>query len=360
LNKAENKVLKKILKILLIAVNILAVIAMLIPAFSQYLPPAKYAFAVYLGLFFLPIVLLNVFFVLFWLFKWKIYILISAISICVVYSDIKVSFSFFNRQKQETGKTIKVLTYNVMLFNYYDKKSKTLNYINNSGADIVCLQEFGWHKNGKDFLSKEKIISSLSNYPYCHINIALDNKKVTYGIATFSKYPIVRKHRIDYESYFNSSTYSDIKIDDDTVRIFNNHLESNRLTKNDKDRLSEEMDSEIISQTAHKLSVAAAIRAKQADSVAAEMARSPYKVIACGDFNDIPMSYVYQKISNDLQDTFVGSGKGIGITFSDKLYRFRIDYILANEHFKYYGYEIDKVKFSDHYPVFSRIKIDKD
>ena len=330
---------------------------MLIPAFSQYLSPEKYSFFSYFGLFFLPLVLFNLLFALLWIIKLKIYAAIPIIAILLVSGDIKTSFSLL-KQKNEANNGIKVLTYNVMLFNYYNQNTKMLNYVNDSGADIVCLQEFGWHRNEKDFLSKEKIISSLKNYPYYHINIAFNKNNVTYGIATFSKFPIINKKQIDYESYFNSSIYSDMKIGNDTIRIFNNHLESNRLTKYDKEKLSKEMSSEVIGQTARKLGVAAAIRAKQAEKVAEEIAKSPYPVIVCGDFNDIPVSYVSKKISRNLKDTFIGSGKGAGITYSDRLYRFRIDYILPDKKFTYYGYEIDKVTYSDHYPVFCNIVID--
>jgi len=346
---------KNFVKIILLIVNIVVVIAMLIPAFSQYFPPSEFPFLSYFGLFFLPLVLLNVFFALFWIIKLKIYAAIPIIAILLVSGDIRTSFSLFKQKQENTETGVKVLTYNVMLFNYYDKKSKTIDYINNSGADIVCLQEFGWHRNGKEFLSKEKIISSLTNYPYYHINIALDEQNVTYGIATFSKFPIINKQLIDYESYFNSSIYSDLKIGNDTIRVFNNHLESNRLSKKEKEKLVEKMDSEIINQMTKKMSVAAAIRAKQANTIAGEIDKSPYPVIVCGDFNDIAVSYSYKKISKNLQDTFIGSGKGLGITFSDKQYRFRIDYILLNQNFKYYEYHIDKVTYSDHYPVFCNV-----
>ena len=352
--------LKNILKIILLTVNIVVVIAMLIPAFSQYLSPAKCVFLSYFGLFFLPVVLVNLLFALFWIINTKWCFLISFVSILLVYSNINASFSFFKQKEEITVNNFKVLTYNVMLFNYYDKKTQILDYINHSDADVVCLQEFGWHRNSKNFLSKEKIISSLKNYPYYYIYITLDKNNVTYGIATFSKFPIVHKQRIDYESYFNSSIFSDIKIGNDTIRIFNNHLESNRLTKEDKEKLSAEMSSEIISQTAQKLSVAVSLRARQAQLVSAEITKSPYPVIVCGDFNDIPVSYVYKKIRGNLQDTFIGSGKGMGLTYSDNLYRFRIDYILLNENFTYYGYEIDKVKYSDHYPVFCNVAMKPD
>ena len=277
----------------------------------------------------MPLILINICFILFWMSMLKWHFLISLISIVLLTGTIKKSFSLVKSDSKELykGKSIKVLTYNVMLFNYYKKNSKIMDYIENNEADIICLQEFGWHKKGNEFLLKKDILSHLKKYPYYHINIALDGDLATYGIATFSKYPIIKKKKIEYVTAFNSSIYSDIKIGDDTIRVFNNHLESNRLTEKDKVNLIEDTDSNIISKTADKLGVATSKRAKQAEAVSESIKQSPYKVIVCGDFNDIPVSYAYNKISNGLNDTFVESGSGLGITFHDRLYRFRIDYI---------------------------------
>jgi endonuclease/exonuclease/phosphatase family metal-dependent hydrolase len=346
--------LRNILKIGALSFNIVAVLALLLSASASYLSPEKYHFSSYLGMAFVPLLVVNVFFVLFWAVHLKWHFLLSFLCLLLLCNNIRTSVSIVKTENNKgvTGKDIRIMSYNIMLFNYYKKDSKALDYIVNSGADIICLQEFGWHKNEKDFISDKEIMAALKNYPYSHINITLDGNKATYGIATFSKYPIVEKESVAYESNFNSSIYSDIQVGDDMIRVFNNHLESNKLTKRDRDNLTEKMDSEVVSRMAEKLSVATVKRAKQAETVAEKIAGSPYKVIVCGDFNDIPVSYVYRTMSKGLSDSFVGSGSGLGITFSDKLYRFRIDYILMDKNLPYYGYYIDKVKYSDHYPVY--------
>ncbi len=351
--------IRSIIKIGALSFNIIAVVALLLSVSCLYLSPEKYHFSAYFGMAFLLLAFINFCFVLFWVIHLKWHFLISLLILLLFSNNLRTSVSIFKEKKESKieGKNIKILTYNVMLFNYYKKDSKILDYVAASDADIICMQEFGYHKNGRDFLSKEKILTSFKNYPYHYINIMFDRKNVTYGVATFSKYPIVHAEQIKYDSKFNSSVFTDIKMGNDTVRIFNNHLESNKLTKKDKDNLSEKIDSEIVSLMAEKLSVATAIRAKQAEIVAGKIAESPYKVIVCGDFNDIPVSYVYRKMSKNLSDSFVGSGSGMGITFRDKLYRFRIDYILTNKNFVCSDYQIDNVKYSDHYPVSCMVKI---
>ncbi len=350
---------RNIFKIGALSFNILAVIALVFSVFATYLSPEKYHFSAYLGMAFLPLVFINICFFIFWTIHLKWHALFSFSILLLFTPYLQVSFSPINTTKKMDAKVkqFNVLTYNVQLFNYYSKKNIFFDYINNSGADVVCLQEYGWHKNEDKYLSKKDIITALRKiYPYYHENIR-ERKNSTFGIATFSKYPIVKKENIDYESIFNSSMYSDIKIGDDTIRLFNNHLESNKLTKEDKEKLADSLDSETISYTAGKLGKAAAIRAKQAEIIAGEIQKSPYKVLVCGDFNDTPISYVYQTIQNDLSDTFVGSGNGLGITFSEKLYRFRLDYILTDKNLHYSDYNINKIKHSDHYPVSCKIGI---
>ena len=349
--------LRNIIKIGAFLFNIAVVLALLLSASAQFLSPENYPFSSYLAMAFLPLVIINVFFVLFWALRLKWHFLLSFLCLLLLYNNVRTSVSISKNKKELVGEDVKIMTYNVMLFDYYKKDSKILNYVANSDADIICLQEIGLHKNEKDFLSKEKMMTALKKYPYSHINITLNRNKVTYGIATFSKYPIVNKGIVEYESNFNSSIYSDIKIGDDTIRVFNNHLESNRLSKEDKANLTEKMDSEIVSQMAGKLGIAAAIRAKQAEAVANKIAESPYKVLVCGDLNDVPVSYVYRTMSRNLSDTFMGSGAGLGITYSDNLYRFRIDYILADKNLQYYDYHINNVKYSDHYPVYCTVKL---
>lgn len=336
--------------------NIIAVLAFIASATAQYFSPGTFIYLSYLGMFFLPLFIINLCFVIFWIINFKWHFLLSLSVIFLFWGSINISLSLFERKGSSTNEEkIKVLTYNVMIFNYYDKNTKILDYITESEADILCLQEFGWHKNEKEFLSKNEIFAKLKNYPYYHIDIQIDGNKAIYGIATFSKFPILNKQKIKLEGKFASSIYSDIKIGNDTLRVFNNHLESNKFTKHDKDDMSENINSDVIANAAQKLGAATVIRAKQTEAVAKEIKKSPYKVLVCGDFNDVPISYTYKQISRGLKDTFVKSGEGIGSTYHDLFYRFRIDYILTDKTMGYSGFSIGKVKYSDHYPVFCNV-----
>ena len=60
-----------------------------------------------------------------------------------------------------------------------------------------------------------------------------------YGIATFSKYPIISKGDIVHPGSSSLSIYSDILIEKDTFRIFNNHLQSFRLKRMERSFIEE-------------------------------------------------------------------------------------------------------------------------
>ena len=107
-----------------------------------------------------------------------------------------------------------------------------------------------------------------------------------------------------------------------------------------------------------KLGKAAAKRAAGADAVHAYIeAHRQYPMIVCGDFNDNPISYSRHTIAKGLKDCFVETGKGVGLSYNQKGFFFRIDHILCSDHFVPYNCEVDsKMDASDHYPIICRLK----
>ena len=134
----------------------------------------------------------------------------------------------------------------------------------------------------------------------------------------------------------------------------------NKLTEKDK-AVSREMikdpDKVKVSEGARiligKLAEASAIRASQADSIAKLVAGfRGGGVIVCGDFNDSPLSYAHRVIGKELDDAFVQSGNGFGISYNQNHFYFRIDHILLSKNLESYQCTVDKtIKSSDHYPI---------
>ncbi|MBE9512003.1 MAG: endonuclease/exonuclease/phosphatase family protein [Bacteroidetes bacterium] len=312
-----------------------------------------------------------------WLVKLKKELLISLIIIMIGWGYIKRVVSFHgNSLDKETRETIidaegsdienknsiNLLSYNVRLFNIFNQSKdenageRILELISGMKPDLCCLQEL--YIDNKRGISLEELKKNLSSTPYS--NIAWANrvgKKGYYGIATFSKFPMVNKGVIRYPNSKNISIYSDIVIDEDTLRIYNNHLQSVRFNRRNfnflvnLDLQSEEETILELRDISSRLKNAYIKRAEQADILSEHIQNSPYHVIVCGDFNDTPVSYSYRKIKGDLNDAFTVSGRGLGNTYSGTFPKVRIDYIFYSDEFSVFNFQTTKVKYSDHYPV---------
>lgn len=242
-------------------------------------------------------------------------------------------------------------------------KNPILTYLKESNADILCLQEYSTTESSRH-LSQKDVERELKAYPYHRINTVGREKGHTNKIACYSKYPILSARVLDYSSEYNGSVLYEVKIGEDTVTLINNHLESNKLTKADKavyENMLKSPGKEKVKSgmrlLIRKLAEASAIRAPQADAIAHEITTSPHpSIIVCGDFNDTPISYTHRTIAQDLDDAFTESGRGLGISYNQNKFYFRIDNILASKNLKAYNCTVDRsIKDSDHYPIWCYI-----
>ncbi|MDD3321608.1 MAG: endonuclease/exonuclease/phosphatase family protein [Paludibacter sp.] len=360
---------KTILKWIMLASNIVAAFFILMTLVGTFINPDKLFFSAYFALAFPTFVFINIIFVLIWVLGRKWYFLLSLVILMLASTEIGDVFPihFGKTEDIKPSKSFSLLSYNTMGCGKLEKHTKkrpneVIQYILNQNADIVCIQEYAI-SDLDEYLTTKDIYRIFKKYPYKYIHLNSSSLTRHNGIATFSKFPIINKQFVNYESSFNSSIYTDIKIGSDTIRLVNNHLESNRITEQDKamplklkDKFDTENLTDITRHFSRKLGVAYKLRASQADSVAKVIETSPYKVLVCGDFNDVPASYAYTKIKGNLKDVFSETGIGFGFTFEDKFYHFRIDYILYDsDTFIPYDFNTDKVKYSDHYPIQCRI-----
>ena len=184
------------------------------------------------------------------------------------------------------------------------------------------------------------------------------------GLGCYSRFTLLSAHPVNYVSLNNGSIAYKIKVNGDTLLVVNNHLESNKLTEKDKEVYREMMkdpDKQKVSQGSRlligKLAEASAIRASQADSVAKAIAACKYPTtIVCGDFNDGSISYTHRILTQKLDDAFTQSGKGLGISYNQNKFYFRIDNILISPNLKAYNCTVDRsIKASDHYPIWCYI-----
>ena len=342
-----------------ILLNGIVALCMFIGKMACFINPADHILPSYLGLAFPYLLLANVAFLLFWIARKKIYFLIPIISIVICYSETRRTFSI-GHDHRAVGDTLSVTSYNVQMFQFFapKEKNKTVQYILNCGSDIVCIQEFG-HSTRRGYLSQKDITDTLSTlYPYCAVYENQLTWNAQIGVAILSKYPIVKKGVIDYESEHNSAVYADIVVKGDTIRVFDCHFESNKLTEEEKAKLrkikavSKNDANSVVNSVSTKMSTSYKIRAKQAEIVNNLIKQTKYPIILCGDFNDVPVSYTYHTVMGDrLVDSFEECGSGYGYTYNGKLFHFRIDQIMHSKEGKAIQFHIEKEKYSDHYPI---------
>jgi endonuclease/exonuclease/phosphatase family metal-dependent hydrolase len=295
---------------------------------------------------------------------------ISLLALALGYNHMRdtLPLVFKNRDTalNKTGTNLKVLSYNVRVFNIYEWLSDPntdkgiFNFIRSEHPDVICLQEFFTNKDS-DF-SPERLKVLFGETPYSHIEYSLKKSENTgFGIATFSRYPIVGRGVINFDGSPNLSIFTDILFNKDTIRIFNNHLQSINLRANNYAFLDslqiryDEKQLKELQDLSSKLKQAYIKRARQVKKVSSVMKESAHPLIVCGDFNDTPVSYAYNKIRGNLKDAWVESGKGRGNTYLGRL-SFRIDFILYDPSFQALEFERVKTQLSDHYPIMAILK----
>ena len=98
-------------------------------------------------------------------------------------------------------------------------------------------------------------------------------------------------------------------------------------------------------------------RSGQANQLAMDMRECEVPIIVCGDFNDVPYSYVYNTMLGDKIDGFKECGSGFMNTFRGGKKHVRIDYIFHSKEMEGVSYYKKELSYSDHYPVFMRVAI---
>ena len=356
------RLFKTIPVLIFIAINLLIIVAMNFCAYTSFLPPQDYPEWSYWGLMFPVFLVANVLFVLFWLiFKWKLVLLpLAGMALCA--DSVRAYFPINFPSEPPVG-SIKVLSYNVMAFGE-DKSTSwdenpIMRYLLDSGADIICLQE------ARKSLVDEALDSISSIYPYSYYQLETDNY-----IMCFSKFPIASVAKIDYPTTTNHSYAYEMCVGEDTLLVVNNHLESYKLSPEDRDdyksilqnyKHPRQNDSETkYLGLTEKIVEHDSIRGFQVDSVATFIVKNQGKhIVLCGDLNATPVSYVHHCLTKYLNDAYTRSGNGPGISFNRSGMYFRLDHIMVSPNIKTYGAKVDNsIKHSDHYPISCFVKLE--
>lgn len=352
--------MRKLLYKILLGVNIFFAFTLIIAYLAVHINPEDFALPAFFGLAYPYLLLVNIIIVIVWAMLLKFEALISVVIIAFGLTHFS-NYIQLTKPGGNKSNTFKVISYNVRLFNYFENKNginsqkKVIEFLKSQNPDVICLQEF--FVVGSPAESDAFIKKTLGGKYYSHIKVLANGKNRYYGIATYSKFPIIRKGEIIHPGSSSLSIYTDVLINTDTFRIYNNHLQSFRLGRMERTFMEELMASENketigdVKKISRSLKKGFIKRSLQAQVVKENISRSKYPVIVAGDFNDTPVSYAYRKIRKGLNDSFVSSGYGAGFTYRGNYPPNRIDYILYDNSLTSTFFEIKKVKYSDHYPI---------
>ena len=357
------KIKKRYLKLAYATLTLLLLGCLMASLFSPYINPYSLLIPAFLGLAFPLIWLLNagnllisfvldrrIFFIT------LIYLLVGT---PLMFKHFHVSF---NRNCAKNEGLFKIMSYNVQGFDGMEGQDRYLTQqrihalVNKHAPDIVCFQEYSmkgmkhaeFYKNLNETLHQDFL--QLSDYNASE----LSTQRV---LITASKHSIVDQGIIYSPDNEIFAIYSDIKLKDDTIRLFNVHLQSIKLIKekvflkpNRKQILSRNIFGKMHS-TLSKLKKAFYIRSSQALILAEAIKKSPHPVMVAGDFNDTPASFAYKTLSSTLKDASLYRVNGIKPTYAESYYPLIIDYILADTKLNTCNYNRLRVPLSDHYPI---------
>lgn len=358
-------------KYAIFATNILAILLLFSSFLAWKVSPLKTNLFSYIGLAFGIVFFVNVLYLVVWLLfsKWKL-ALISLLALIICHNPIFTFFPMHLFPKKVPEKTIKVLSYNVQSFiNEYKKdapKHPTLEFIASTDADIVCLQEYFASKTGQALISQRDINRILNKYPYRSITgLEASGKYHTLGLACFSKNPIESTQEVVFKSSFNGAALYTININGNKYTVANVHLETNSITAEDKKLYADFIQNNdsvrlesVTSNIRRRLGKAYRLRVEQVQKVKSLIDEQQNEgVIICGDFNDTPISYTYAQMKKGLVDSYATTAFGPGITYHEDFFLFRIDYIMHSKNIQSYRAKVDKVKYSDHYPIHTFLKL---
>ena len=369
---------RRFTKIILIGTNVCIGLLFLTGAYGNRLNPEHWWFTGYLALGFLYLFVLLAGFLFFWLATRPAWSLISLACILLAWGPLTEALparlsANFNQQKNAGD--CRVMSWNVEHFDILEHKShperkqEMLDLINAYQPDIACFQEVVASDQHPDAINYLPSIQQSLGMEECYYSynpkLDFDNEH-HFGLLILSRYPILQKETVSYPPHDYNSTFQwvDIRKGKDTIRVFNIHLQSLRFSGENRryiedPTLNNEQDIERSRSVMAKFKKGFLKRFIQSNRIREAIDASPHPVVVCGDFNDVPNSYAYQKIGAGLHNAFAEKGAGTGRTFYSISPTLRIDNIFAGDPLLITQYIRIRKKLSDHFPIVADLQTGK-
>lgn len=342
--------------------------AMLLTLAVPYVNPARLGPLPVLALV-APILCVGVVIVMFyWIMRWRWRR--AGVMMVLAFVGLLYSPRYFNPQLRRVygeqtypASALKVMSYNLRCFYPNDGALYTSDsvaaFVAQFNPDVICFQEYLPH----GAQAAHRFDSLLGDYRKAVLT------DVTPHIAIYSRFRITDSGRV---AYMNADSlpqgkgmWADIVVAGDTVRVFNVHLNSTSISSNDADYIvnyrymSDTARNSKLWDMARRLNINTVDRSYHVDALAEALGSTRHARILCGDFNDTPMSYAYNRLSHGMKDAFRECGHGYSHTFRGFFDLLRIDYAMFDaDRFEVVSYEVpDTVCWSDHLPVCVRAEL---
>ena len=293
-------------------------------------------------LFVLPLVLANLLFFLYWLLRLKWPFLLFLASLLIGFQEYQLLYQLPNNVIQ-TERGLKVLSYNVRLFNKYKWKKETdlpdkiADFVAQEDPDILCFQEYS-----------KSLSPDFPSYPYRYFKAS--QKGGAHGTCILSKFPFQKTGVIPFKESFNNGIFAEVKWKQNNLRVYNVHFESFGLQKEDS-----------LFSTANPMKISDQLQGtlkKQLAQVQQFNALQQEKMfLICTDLNNNAFSKSYKLMKANRKDAFEEAGRGLGTTFWFSYFPFRIDYIFAAPSLRVLDFKTYKqIDFSDHKPIMAIVQ----
>ncbi|WP_171971866.1 endonuclease/exonuclease/phosphatase family protein [Mangrovimonas sp. DI 80] len=320
-------------------INLIAMIAVSLSIISEISSNVNWGWiSVLLGISWPILFVINVVLSVFGLISKRYLYLLGVLILSI---NLNSFFRISTESTNEPNESINILTFNVRGFNTNnliknkDTTSNTLKFIDSIYPDILVLQE-----------SDYKISRKIKGYDYEFLGYRKNLDKSLLSIN--SKYPIINKGYINFPHTKNNGIYADILIQNDTIRIYNLHLQSYKLTGNSLrtgKNLLKKIDNTFNQQVL------------QSKIVRENASNCTMKIIISGDLNTPPNTFPYNILKQNLNDSFIEKGNGLGTTYNLRGYPLRLDYFFMDQKIKILNHKNFKLNLSDHEPILVTFKL---
>ncbi|MBD1262717.1 endonuclease/exonuclease/phosphatase family protein [Maribacter polysiphoniae] len=322
--------------------NWLAAFLLLLACISRFLSWGIFSFLSFPSLLLPYLVVANFVFLGYWALKGKNQILLSIVILLFGYLTQDSFVRIFDSNNTPDKEDIKVLTFNVYEFFGYKSSRYPIaekdieSFLKHQNVDIICLQEYS-----------RDVKKPFNTLPYKYITPDGMGKSLQ---VIYSKYPIVSKGSLNFPNSSNNTIFADVLIGEDTLRVYNVHLQSHMVRAGSFKR-------EAPDRLFNRLNKSFQKQQQQANMVKEHANKVGYKKIICGDFNNTQFSSVYNTIKGDMKDSFQEKGAGLGNTYNFKFLPFRIDFILTDPELEIKSHKNFDVRLSDHTPVMASFRL---